>query len=217
VTKIITIKLIGVLLCTVCVAFQPPKIGGPAQSPAITAARVAKSDQNLFGPVYVTIAGEERKIADGGFDVWIIEHGRRVVYSGREGSGGFENEGQSLHVYDARADTQRKIMSEYYLVIKVTEVSTSGKKTALLVKMEDGGLGASYFAVVDPDRGEVFFRRWARLGSRQGDVIVLDFYKEKDWEKLNEGTKSKVLPYKRERYNLNVILKGSVISNKQEP
>jgi len=205
-----------VLLCSICGAFQAQKNGGPAQGPLITAARVAKSDQNLFGPVYLTIAGKEKKIGDGGFDVWIIEHGRRAVYSARDGAGGYENEGQSLHVYDSRTDTQRKIMSEYYMVIKVTEVATSAQKTALLVRMEDGGLGASYFAVVDPNRGEVFFRRWARLGSRQGEVIVVDLYKEGDWEKLNEGGKTKVNPYNHERYNLSALLNRPVISNKTQ-
>jgi len=79
--------------------------------------------------------------------------------------------------------------------------------------MEDGGLGASYVAVVDPWRGEVFFRRWARLLADKGDTIVLGFYKEEDWGELES---SKVRPYKTDRYNLNSLLLRRVIINKKE-
>ena len=50
----------------------------------------------------------------------------------------------------------------------------------------------------------------------KGDVIVIDFYKEEDWEKLSEDKNAKVLAYKHERYNLNAILKRQVIFNKHQ-
>lgn len=189
-----------------------------AGQPVITNVRLDNDGGQHSGPVYVTIGGRERKIADDAFDAWLIEGGRRVVYSGRDGSGGFENEGQSLRIYDARTGKGRKILSEYVGVDKVTEVTTSTHKTALLVAMSDGGLGASYLAVVDPQRGEVFFRRWVRLLSRRGDIITMGHYREDDWENLNndETENARVKPYKRERQNLNVILKGRVIFNKRD-
>ena len=75
-----------------------------------------------------------------------------------------------------------------------------------------------YLAVVDPDeRGEVFFRRWARVVSQEGDdVIVIGYYKEEDWDKLDADPEAKVSPYKTERRNLNTILRGRVIVNKRE-
>lgn len=182
----------------------------------ITAARVARVEGKITGAVYVTIDGKETKIADAGFDSWVIQRGRQLVYSGSDGSGGYENEGMSLYVYDARTGRQRKIMSEYFMVERVTEVAARSGRTALLVEMEDGGLGASYFAVVDPARGEVFFRRWARLLSRQGDRVVLGFYKEEDWEKLMEPN-ARVRPHRTERHNLSTILKRRVIVNKRDP
>ena len=139
-----------------------------------------------------------------------------MVYSGRDGSGGFENEGQSLYVYDPRTNKKQKVMSEYFIVNKITEVTTSRKKTALLVDLTDGGLGASYQAVVDPNRGEVFFRRWAKVISRRGDIIVLGRYKEDDWEKFMENEKAKVRPYRTESYNLNALLGRRVIFNKSD-
>jgi hypothetical protein len=82
--------------------------------------------------------------------------------------------------------------------------------------MSDGGLGASYLAVVDPARGEVFFRRWTKIISRRGDIIVIGHYKEDDWEKFLEDNKAKVTPSKTERLNLNIILRRRMIFNKPD-
>ena len=177
------------------------------------ATKVRIEMQEIYGPLFVTIAGAEKKIMDQAQRAWIINDGRVVVYSSREGAGGFENEGQSLHLYEVQTGKQKLIMSEYYVVDNVEEVVTSKKKRALLVAMADGGLGASYIAVVNPSRGEVFFRRSARIIARQGDSVVLGFYKDDDWEELEQG--KKVRPYKTRRYNLNSLLLGPVIVNKR--
>jgi hypothetical protein len=216
------IRAVVIVLCSSALFCNPSEAHGQktrmAAQPLITSARVDHSESEYTGPVYVTIGGRERKIADVGINVWVIQGGRRAVYSGRDGAGGFENEGESLRVYDAKTGKHRKIMSEYVAVDKVTEVTTSSNKTALLVAMSDGGLGASYLAVVDPERGEVFFRRWVRLLSRRGDIITLGHYREEAWGELddNETENAKVKPYKRERQNLNTILKGRVIFNKRD-
>ena len=68
----------------------------PAAERRITGARVAREENQMTGSVYATIDGTERKIAEVGVEVLVIEGGRRMVYSGLDGSGGFENEGQSL-------------------------------------------------------------------------------------------------------------------------
>jgi hypothetical protein len=186
-------------------------------APVITATRVAVEPGSYSGPLYVTVRGKETKIAADAIAAWIVDGGRKVVYSGRDGAGGYENEGQSLRIYDARAGRHRKIMSEYFEVDDVTEVAVGGNKTALLVAMSDGGLGASYVAVVDPTRGEVFFRRWAKVDSREGDVIVIGHYTEDDWGKLSEDENAAVKPYKIERHDLATILRGRVIVNKRRP
>ena len=198
----------GIALCIL--------VANVSAQPLITAARVDRTEGQMTGPVYATIGGTEKKIADAGVDSWVIQSGRKMVYSGRDGSGGFENEGMSLYVYDAQSAKLRKIMSEYFIIERLTEVTTSTRKTALLVKLSDGGLGASYFAVVDPNRGEVFFRRWAQLLSRKGDTIVLGRYREGDWEKLGADESANVIPYRKERYNLNALLRRRVIQNKVE-
>jgi len=107
-------------------------------------------------------------------------------------------------------------MSEYFMVDKVEEVVTRKKKRALLVRMVDGGLGASYVAVIDPWRGEVFFRPRARILARKGDTIFIGSYKEEDWEKFDTEQGGKVRPSKSERHNLDSLLWRRVIVNKQE-
>ncbi len=190
----------------------------PNFPPVVTSIRVEAAAGTYSGPLHVTVVGgKETKIAADAIAAWIIDNGRKVVYSGRDGAGGYENEGQSLRVYDALTGRHRKIMSEYFEVNDVAEVDVADNKSALLVTMSDSGLGASYLAVVDPTRGELFFRRWVRVESREGNVIVIGHYTEDDWGKLSEDKNAKVTPYKTERQNLATILKGRVITNKRKP
>ena len=210
--KRIEIMIVTSALLIVSAVYQPAN--AQTLEPRVTKVRVAIRDTDIYGALFVTIAGTEQKVTDQAQQAWIISGGRHVVYSSNEGSGGYENEGQSLHLYDVDTRNHKRIMSEYFMVQRVKEVITSNKKRALLITMEDGGLGASYLAVVDPLRGEVFFRRWVRILANNGDIIVLGFYREKDWGDLEEG--KKVRPYKRERHNLKTLLLRPVIVNKKE-
>ena len=206
--------MIAIVVLLIVTAVYVPARNAQTLKPRATKVRIAMRDQDIYGALLVTIAGTEKKVTGQAQQAWIINGGRHVVYSSNEGAGGFENEGQSLHLYDVDRGNHTRIMSEYFMVETVKEVITSNKKRALLVTMEDGGLGASYLAVVDPLRGEVFFRRWVRILANKGDTIVLGFYRERDWEKLDAGRK--VRPYKRERHNLNSLLLRSVIVNEKE-
>ena len=210
---LVILAVVFLMMYAQAASAQPNDLGAAQR---ITNARVDREENAMTGSVYATIGGQERKIAEVGIEVLVIEGGRRMVYSGLDGSGGFENEGQSLYVYDARTDKKRKVMSEYFIVNKIIEVTTSRNKTALLVDLTDGGLGASYQAVVDPNRGQVFFRRWSKVISRRGDIIVLGRYKEDDWDKFMENENANVRPYRTERYNLNTLLRRKVIVNKRE-
>jgi hypothetical protein len=209
--KRIEIMIAIVVLLIVSAVYGP---AGSAQTLAPRATKVRIDMRDIYGALFVTIAGTEKKVTDQAQQAWIINDGRHVVYSSDQGAGGFENEGQSLHLYDVDTGNHKRIMSEYFMVETVKEIVTSTKKRALLVTMEDGGLGASYVAVVDPWRGEVFFRRWVRVLANKGDTIVLGFYRENDWGDFVEG--KKVRPYKTERHNLNSLLQRRVIFNKKE-
>jgi len=208
--KRIEMMIAIVVLLILSAVYEPAN--AQSSEPRATKVRIAMRD--IYGELFVTIAGTEKKITDQAQHAWIINSGRHVVYSSNEGAGGYENEGQSLHLYDVDTGNHKRIMSQYFMVENVKEVITSNKKRALLVTMEDGGLGASYLAVVDPWRGEVFFRRWVRIVANNGDTIVLGFYRESDWGDMQEG--KKVRPYKRERHNLRKLLLRPVIVNKKE-
>lgn len=182
--------------------------------PRAAKVRIAMRDRDIYGALFVTVAGTESKVTDEAQQAWIINGGRHVVYSSSEGAGGYENEGQSLHLYDVKTGNHKRIMSQYFIVETIKEVITSNRKRALLVTLEDSGLGAYYLAVVDPWRGEVFFRRWVRILANKGDTIVLGFYREQDWAELDEG--KRVRPYKKERHNLKTLLRRPVIVNKKE-
>ena len=210
-SKRIEVMIVTVVLLIVSGFYVPAT---NAQTSGARATKVRIDMRDIYGALFVTIAGSEKKVTDQAQQAWIINGGRHVVYSSSEGAGGYENEGQSLHLYDVGTGKLKRIMSEYFMIEKVKEVVTSKKKRALLVTMEDGGLGASYLAVVDPSRGEVFFRRWVRILSNNRDTILLGFYREGDWGDLQEG--KKVRAYKRERHNLNTILRRPVIVNKKD-
>jgi hypothetical protein len=201
--------MIAVVSLLIVSAVYVPAQNAPSVGPRATSVRIEMT--GIYGPLFITVAGKEQRIAEEAQKAWTINGGRHVVYSSSKGAGGFENEGQSLHIYDVGTGSHRQIMSEYYMVDTVKEVVTSKRKRALLVTMSDGGLGASYVAVVDLWRGEVFFRRWARILTHKGDTLVLGFYKEADWDQIE-----KARPYKTTRHNLNSLLLKPVIVNKRD-
>jgi len=178
--------------------------------------------------LYITVNGRERKISNQALLAWIIDDGKSVAYSWTDGSGGFENEGQSLRIYDLRTGRIRKVLSEYMMIIALTPVRLTTGQLALLIKMGDGGLGGSYFAVVDPKRGEVFYRRWAEVTGVNGDRITLAFYKPENWEEINSArpaqeedpntviSTTKVKPIKVERHDLKRVLSLPVLHNKRD-
>jgi hypothetical protein len=179
-----------------------------------TDVKVETEGGGFIGTLYATVGGRRRKIADRAIEAWRIDGGRKIAYSSPDGAGGFENEGHALYVYDVRSARRRKVMSEYFAVTELKEARTRRGRTALLVTMGDGGLGASYFAVVDPTRGEVFFRRWARLTGQTGDQISVGIWTDESvWENTAQDGTPTTRPARTERHNLNTLLRRRVIYN----
>src|SRR5688572_10467176 len=199
----------------------------PAANARASSFRIDEPGTPRGGKLYITVAGRERKIYNEAFEAWLVNDGREVVFSSHDGAGGFENEGQSLRIYNVATRSLRKILSERVGVNAVQEVKTSTGATVLLVAMSDGGLGGSYFAVVDPKRGEVFFRRWAEVTAINGDNITLANYRADDFEAINDErgwkpgpsnqviAKTKVKPYKTETLDLKRLLRNRVIYNRR--
>lgn len=225
--RVIRLLLTAASLCFVfsmstAVLSQPRATGARASN-----ARIEDPETLRGGKLFIAVAGQERKIYDEASEVWLINEGRDVVFSSHDGAGGFENEGQSLRIYNVATRTVRKILSERFGINAVQEVKTSAGATALLVAMSDGGLGGSYLAVVDPKRGQVFFRRWAEVTAINGDQLTIAMFRADDFEAINEErnwkpgpsnqvvAKTKVTPYKTETHDLKRLLRNRVIHNRR--
>jgi hypothetical protein len=203
------------LCCTALISSQEVKDSPlPPAHERIEKVRLDHSDKDA-GPLYVSAGGREFRVTDKALNAWIFGDGRQVAYSAPDGAGGYENEGNALHLYDLQSRKERKILSEYFAIDRVTEVKTRNGKTALIVEMRDGGLGASHVAVVDPRRGEVFIASKARLQDRTGDLLILGFYRDDDWEILANG--KSVQPYKVQRYDLKRLLLRAPIHRVRAP
>lgn len=216
-------KRIVIFLSMFTIFIGISSISACAQDLRVTSSEVNRGEGG--GKLFITVNGQQKMIAEYAYDAWVINDGRKVVYSSQEGAGGFENEGHSLHIYEVGTGKTRKIMAHYYMVMGLSEVKLKNGKTALLVRMEDGGYGASYFSVIDPERGEVFFRAFAEVTQVKGDRITLLFYddwdtivQKKDYSNEHKSavmkTEATVKSVKTETHDLKTILKNKVIYNK---
>ena len=191
---------------------MPAKIGASAapvvkssSTPQATAARV---DDN--GNVFAKINGKEQKIASNAVDAWVGGEGRYVLFSGRDGAGGFENEGMSLRAFDTTTGKTKLVMQETVMITDVVSVK-SGDKTALIVKMQDGGLGGEHRALVDPTRGQVYRSPLSTLLAK-GDVVTVKKYDESAF--FEPGSLKNAKPIKTETLSLKEMLSRPVIVNK---
>lgn len=157
------------------VSAMPAQLPGLPPRPGAKARRIdVRRDTSTFGtgPAIVTlITGDTVVVADSAARAWLLGDGRVVAVSGLDGAGGYENEGQSLTVIDVVSGTRRRVVADYYQIVRVELLQTDGG-AALLLHMRDGGQGSLHVTVVDPDRGQVFRMRNA-LGRIVGDRIVV--------------------------------------------
>lgn len=190
---------------------MPMKVSAPQIPVAQTSSNKATSsrvDEN--GAVYAKIGGKERIVGQGAVGSWTAGEGRYVIYSGRDGAGGYENEGMSLRAFDTETGKTKKIMAETVMVSEVVSVK-SGNKTALIVKMQDGGLGAEHRAVVDPARGQVYRSSMSTLMA-SGDKVTVKTYSSEAFE--SDGGIKNAKPTKTETLSLKELLSRPVIVNK---
>ncbi len=143
--------------------------------PGAVVARIAvRRDTSTFGigPAVVTLAsGDTVIVSDSAYRVWKLGAGSLVAVSGLDGAGGYENEGQALTVIDVATGSRRRVLADYFTIVKV-DLLESGGRRALLVHMRDGGQGGLHVSVVDPNRGQVF-RALHALGRIAGDRILV--------------------------------------------
>ena len=157
------------------VSVMPLQLTALPPRPGAIVTRVAvRRDTSTFGvgPAVVTLAsGETVVVADSAYRVWTLGRSSLVAVSGLDGAGGFENEGQSLTVIDVATGTRRRVVADYFPIVRVQFLESAGHR-ALLVHMRDGGHGSLHVTVVDPARGQVF-RALNALGRIDGDRIFI--------------------------------------------
>lgn len=145
--------------------------------PGAAVARITvRRDTSTFGvgPAVVTFAGGDSVVvSDSAYRAWALG-GPLVAVSGLDGAGGYENEGQSLTVIDISTGTRRRVVADYFPIVRV-EMLEAGGRRALLVHMRDGGQGSLHVTVVDPKRGQVF-RSLHALGRIDGDRMLVAGY-----------------------------------------
>jgi hypothetical protein len=182
-----------------------------------------KDDSELNGYLKIMVNGKEVYVGENVRLAKIINGGKDVIFDGgsNSGSGGYENEGESLWVYSVKHKSKRKVLSSYY-IDALTEAKLSDGKSAIVVRMSDGGAGNSYISVVDPTRGEVFFRKFAEVLDIKGDNLTLNLFKDGSWDydatteedkfKRKENIfliKSDPKPDQTKKYNLKKIIENN--------
>lgn len=190
----------------------------------INASGTLKDFTTAKGDLRITVDDKQVDINDYALLGWIINDGKDVIYTKRDGSGGYENEGESLWIYNVGRKDKRKILSAYYMIDAAIEVKLSNGKRAIVVRMSDGGAGNSYISIVDPTRGEVFFRKLAEVINIKRDKITLGIFNSGSWDydATSENNKFKrkdniflvssdPKPYKKETYNLKKIIENNEV------
>lgn len=126
---------------------------------AITAVAVLRDTTQVGdGPLLVTRAdGRVDTVAVAARRAWLLDEGRQVAWTSGNGAGGYENEGEALHV--APADSLGEvspIAREVFPILDVTEIDAPDGTPWLVLGMQDGGAGMPHVAIVAPGRGTVY-------------------------------------------------------------
>ena len=168
---------------------------------SLTNLQVERKGDDLTGILTLIDNGKTVEVAKRAIRGWIVTDGTRAVYSSTGGAGGYEGEGQSLWLY-APGLAPRKLTAQKFAISDVKEVAV-GHNRALVLVMEDGGLGATHIAVIDPKRGLLLTASKARLLRIDGVSVLVGYQREGDWEKLANGTD--IPPFRTQSYDLRQI------------
>ena len=118
--------------------------------------------------------------------VWLVGEGRFVAWSGLDGAGGYDDEGQSLRLHDTASGKTHKVLAERFEIDRVSSQPLSDGRCAILVEMSDGAVDGDHFAVVNPERGEVFFAKLAVRLRLDGDSLTLGYLQGSESQLLQD-------------------------------
>lgn len=83
------------MICLMMIAglFLLPAFGQKATSYEFKNAERNPSGYLLSGELYITVADKEIKLTDAAVEAWLVDGGKAVVYSGRDGAGVSDSRG----------------------------------------------------------------------------------------------------------------------------
>ncbi len=147
----------------------------PAAIPrSITAVQVLGSGGIEGGPLLITWSTlESDTIPVAALRAWVTADGSEIAWVGRDGAGGFENEGEALHLSPSDAPGEdRLVVRETFMIEDVHDLGWNGEGRLLLIRMRDGGAGNPHLLVVHPLRGPVYRAVNAVVGLEGDNLLV---------------------------------------------
>ena len=142
-----------------------------------------------------------------------------VVYTTFGGAGGYRGSGQALWRFNIRTAVNTEIMREYYLVEQLSILKVPGGVPMVLVSMREPMSLVRHFAIVDPDRGEVFrAERSVVTQSDTGGLTITEWGAPTNWgvEALSDSTGlPKAPPVRKWRLNLAQLRQFAVLTNQE--
>jgi hypothetical protein len=117
-------------------------------------------------------------VTDQAFSAWVVADGRYLAWSGPDGNGGEDDEGQGLHLYDPASGHSQKLSAESLLITNVESMVDSQGQLGLLMRLGHGDAPDDPvgFAVVSPAKGVVYREPLAELLARGDNEITVGFY-----------------------------------------
>jgi hypothetical protein len=104
---------------------------------------------------------------------WVTDNGLEIAWVGGDGAGGYEDEGEALHLSPADAPGEdRLVLRETFMIEDVHEMTWGGDDRLLLVRMRDGGAGNPHIVVVHPLRGPLY-RAVNAVVAQEGDNLLV--------------------------------------------
>ena len=134
--------------------------------------RVARTPGEVTGTLFVVRYGAEREVAQNVWNAWPSQNPDLILYSGTDGAGGYENEGQSLWQYDWKRGNAQKLAALQTMIANVFETSANGQKL-FVVTSNDGGAGFKYVSVIHPTRGLLWEARNVSLSAIRNETLAL--------------------------------------------
>lgn len=147
----------------------------PADIPrSITSVSVLGSGGIEGGPLLVSWSTlESDTVPVAALRAWVTDNGSEIAWVGRDGAGGYENEGESLHLSPADAPGEdRLVVRETFMIEDVHDLRWNGEGRLMLVRMRDGGAGNPHLVVVHPLRGPVYRALNAVVGQEGDNLLV---------------------------------------------